>query len=1022
MPLKNRMVTDENDMLDELQDDDVVAETDTQQDESEDIEENVVTQVFDLDFLSRTSRLSGMYQDWFLDYASYSILERAVPHIFDGLKPVQRRILHAMKALDDGRYNKVANIIGHTMQYHPHGDSSIGDALVVMGQKELLIDCQGNWGNILTGDNAAAPRYIEARLSKFALEVAFNAKTTKWKYSYDGRNKEPITLPVKFPLLLAQGTEGIAVGLSCKILPHNFIELIDASINILKDKPFEIFPDFLTGGLVDCSQYKNGARGGRIRVRARIKQTDKNILTITEIPFGTTTSSLIESILKANDKGKIKIRKIDDNTTSEAEILIHLAPNISPDQTIDALYAFTECETKIAPNACVILDNTPIFMSVDDILKHNTQQTKNLLQKELEIRLEELENDWHYSSLEKLFFEKGIWKELENKEAGSWDAIIDNIETAFNPYRQLLRKEITRDDVLKLCEKPVRRVSVFDIKKADEQIKNIEEEIETVKNHLANIITYTIDYFLHIKKKYGTGKERRTEIRSFDNIEATRVVATNEKLYLDREEGFAGMGLKKAEYICDCSDIDDVIVFRANGTFKVSKVSNKFFVGTDVIHIGVFLKNDDRTIYNAIYQDGKKGYHYVKRFAVTGIIRDKEYCITKGTKDSTVDYFTANPNGEAEVVKVILRPKPKLKRTAFDFDFSTLAIKNRTSMGNIISKNPIRKVQLKEDGVSTLGAVNIYYDDTVRRLNTDERGQLLGAFKGDDKILTIMQSGELKFYGFDLSSHFEEDMILLEKFYPEAIITAIYLDGETKKIFIKRFSIEQPQMFKKISFITEHPNSKLLSVTLAQRPQIEIVFNAKKNKKEIPDQLINIENFVEVKTVKAKGKQLSKFEIQEIKELEPLPIIIEEENSDVQEETDFQEINDVHGETDFQGINDIPEEIKQEEQQAEEMASEVQQETPPIVIEPKSIEPVIEKPIISQPVTIPQAVELKPTKTRKKTKDTTNITESEHIFEKQEEEPAVKQNIDDIPFEIVTPSKKKKENSETDGQMLLFGE
>ena len=1015
------MATDENDILeDDLQDDSALAEADEQQEDS--VEENETDEKsdFDSDFLSRTTRLSGMYQDWFLDYASYSILERAVPDLFDGLKPVQRRILHAMKALDDGRYNKVANIIGHTMQYHPHGDSSIGDALVVMGQKELLIDCQGNWGNILTGDDAAAPRYIEARLSKFALEVAFNAKTTNWKYSYDGRNKEPITLPVKFPLLLAQGTEGIAVGLSCKILPHNFIELIDASINILKNKPFEIFPDFLTGGLVDCSQYKNGLRGGRIRIRARIKQTEKNILTITEIPFGTTTSSLIESILKANDKGKIKIRKIDDNTTSEAEIVIQLAPNVSPDQTIDALYAFTDCEVKIAPNACVILNDMPVFLSVDDILRHNTEQTKNLLQKELEIRLEELENDWHYSSLEKIFFEQRIYKELE-KDQESWEIQLEAIEKAFTPFLSLLKREITREDVLKLTEKPVRRISKFDIKKADEHIKSLEEEIETVKNNLANLIAYTIDYYLHIKKKYGQGKERRTEIRSFDNIEATRVVATNEKLYFDREEGFAGMGLKKAEYICDCSDIDDIIVFRANGTFKVSKVSNKFFVGTDVIHIGVFQKNDDRTIYNAIYQDGKKGYHYVKRFAVTGVIRDKEYCITKGTKDSTVDYFTANPNGEAEVVKVILRPKPKLKRTAFDFDFTTIAIKSRTSMGNIISKNPIRKVQLKEDGISTLGAVNIYYDDTVRRLNSDERGRLLGAFKGDDKILTVMQSGELKFYNFDLSSHFEEDMILLEKFNPETIITTIYLDGESKNVYIKRFSIEQPTMMKKIPFITEHPNSKLLLVTITPQPTIEITFNTKKNKKEIPNELLETNNFIEIKSIKAKGKLLSKYEIQGIEErVTSYKLRV---TMDGERVTSYEA--DVSG-------DEVPETIKSPEKDSSNhdfnkidkmtMINDNSENNPdnPLITKiilqttPENAPAPAPAPATPAPVA--------PAETPAPTPVSAPVAPAPTPAPTPVETPPIKQNIEDIPFEIVTPPKKKKGQDNDDAQMTLFGE
>lgn len=935
-------------------------------------------------FLSKTTNISGMYQDWFLDYSSYVILERAVPNVFDGFKPVQRRILHAMKDLDDGRYNKVANIIGHTMKYHPHGDASIGDALVQLGQKELLIDCQGNWGNVLTGDSAAAPRYIEARLSKFALEIVFNPKTTNWKRSYDGRNKEPITLPVKFPLLLAQGAEGIAVGLACKIFPHNFNELIDASINILKDKPFEIYPDFLTGGLIDIARYNDGLRGGRIRVRARIKQIDKKTLVITEVPFGKTTDSLIDSIIKANDNGKIKIRKIDDNTAAEAEIVIHLAPNVSPDQTIDALYAFTDCEISIAPNSCVIVDHQPIFLPVSDILRHNTEQTKILLQKELEIRLAELEADWHYSSLEKIFFEERIYKELE-KDQESWEDQLISIEKAFIPFLPKLKQPVTREDVLKLTEKPVRRISKFDIKKAEEHIQSIEEELEIVRSHLARLIQYAIDYFLRIKKKYGTGHERRTEIRNFDNIEAARVIVNNEKLYFDKEEGFAGTALKKAEYVCDCSDIDDIIVFHSDGTYKVTKVTNKFFVGTDVVHIGIFQKNDDRTIYNAIYQDGKKGYNYVKRFAVTSIIRDKEYNLTKGAKDSHVHYFTANPNGEAEIVKIFLRPKPKLRKTTFDFDFSAVAIKSRMSQGNIASKHPIKKVTLKEDGVSTLGAVNIYYDDTVRRLNSDERGRLLGAFKGDDKILTIMKSGELKFYNFDLSGHFEEDMILIEKFNTNDVITAVYYDGKSEHFYIKRFNIDQPQLMKKIPFISEELHSKLIFVTLAQDSQLEVVFDKKKNKKDLENEMIDTTEFIEVKSIKAKGKQISKYAVQTI--IEHIP---ESAKEDIFEE----EIDNADEEQ--KTIDDAQTNLQQQESiQPEENTEEAEN--------------------IEENISINKEFEI----------DNNKQVKSVETNDNRNEDNIVKQNVDDIPFEIILPQKKKKpkkkNNDDNDnGQMSLF--
>ena len=738
--------------------------------------------------LHKTIHLSGMYENWFLDYASYVILERAVPDIKDGLKPVHRRILHAMKNLDDGRYNKVANIIGHTMQYHPHGDASIGDALVQLGQKDILIDTQGNWGNVLTGDSAAAPRYIEARLSKFAGDVVFNPKTTTWKASYDGRNKEPVALPVKFPLLLAQGVEGIAVGLASKILPHNFNELIDASINILRDKDFEIFPDFPTGGFADVSRYNNGLRGGRVRVRAKISQLDKKILVITEVPFGTTTTSLMESIVTANEKGKIKIKKIDDNTAENVEILIHLAPNISPDQTIDALYAFTNCEVSISPNSCVIDAGKPGFIGVREILKASTENTVALLKKELEIRKAELLEQWHFSSLEKIFIEERIYRDIE--ECETWESVIKTIDKGLMPFRKKFHRKITEEDIIKLTEIKIKRISKYNSFKADDLIKGIEVEIDEVNNHLEHLIDYVVNYFRQIKKKYGKGRERKTELRNFDTIEATRVAAASQKLYINSDEGFAGTSLKKFEYVCDCSDIDDIIVFRADGTFIITKVSAKTFVGHNIIHIAIFKRNDDRTIYNMIFRDGRKGATRVKRFAITGVTRDKEYNITKGAEGSKIFYFTANPNGEAEVVKVFLKPKPKLRKTSFEFDFSELAIKGKGSQGNILTKHGVKSIVKREEGVSTLGARDIWYDDTVKRLNTDERGNYLGAFKSNDRIFTIQQSGYYKLMTYDLSNHFEEDMILIEKFNPKKIISVIYYEAAVEKFYLKRFQIE----------------------------------------------------------------------------------------------------------------------------------------------------------------------------------------------------------------------------------------
>ena len=815
----------------------------------------------------QTVALEGMYKSWFLDYASYVILERAVPDVIDGLKPVHRRILHAMKELDDGRYNKVANIIGQTMRYHPHGDASIGDALVQLGQKELLIDTQGNWGNVLTGDSAAAPRYIEARLSKFASEVVFNPKTTVWKSSYDGRNKEPVTLPVKFPLLLAQGVEGIAVGLASKILPHNFNELIDASIRHLQGKEFEIYPDFQGGGLADFTKYNDGLRGGRIRVRARIAQIDKKTLTITEIPFGTTTTSLIDTIVAANDKGKIKIKKIDDNTAANVEIQIQLATGVSPDQTIDALYAFSNCEVSISPNSCVIYNGKPNFMGVQEILKTTTDHTLSLLKLELEIRKRELEEQWHFSSLEKIFIEKRIYRKIE--ECETWEAVIEAIDKGLNPYKKLFKRNITRDDIVRLTEIKIKRISKYNSFKADDIIKGIEGELEEVENHLANLIDFAINYFRQIKKKFGKGRERKTEIRNFESIEATMVAAANVKLYVNREEGFAGTSLRKDEFVCDCSDIDDIIVFREDGTFMVTKVADKFFIGKNIIHIDVFKRNDDRTIYNMIYRDGKMGKVYVKRFAVLGVTRDKEYALTKGNGGSRVLYFTCNPNGEAEVIRVTLKPKARLKRTAFDFDFSELAIKGRSSQGNTLSKYPVRKITKKEEGVSTLGAMDIWFDDSVKRLNTEERGKYLGAFKGDEKILTIMQSGTYRLIGFDISTHFDEDLIIIEKYDPRKIISAVYFEANQSFIYLKRFQVELTE--KKVSFIGDNSNSKLQLFSLDYRPRLEVIFDEKKNEKEVENIELDVEEYIAVKGYKAKGKRLSNFAIKKVAWLEALP-------------------------------------------------------------------------------------------------------------------------------------------------------
>ncbi len=811
----------------------------------------------------KTARLSGMYQDWFLDYASYVILERAVPEVRDGLKPVQRRILHAMKELDDGRYNKVANIIGHTMKYHPHGDASIGDALVQLGQKDLLIDCQGNWGNTLTGDSAAAPRYIEARPSKFAMEVLYNNKTTSWKSSYDGRNKEPITLPVKFPLLLAQGVEGIAVGLASKILPHNFLELIDASIAFLNGQEPDLMPDFPSGGLADFSRYNAGLRGGKVRVRARISFQDKKTLVITEIPFGTTTGNLMDSIVTANDRGKIKIRKIEDNTSDKVEILVHLVPGISPDQAIDALYLFTDCEISISPNSCIIDVDKPRFLSVNEMLKISTNNTVQLLKMELDIEKHELLEQLLFASLEKIFIEKRIYRKIE--ECETWEAVIETIDKGLTPYKKTFYREINRDDIVRLTEIKIKRISRFDGFKADDLMRSLEEKLEQVNHHLEHLTAYAIAYFTRIRDKYGKGRERKTEIRLFDTIEAARVAVANEKLYVNRAEGFAGTGLKKDEFVCDCSDLDDIIVFREDGSFVVTKVADKSFVGKNIIHIGIFDRNDDRTIYNMIYQDGAKGTSYMKRFPVKGVTRDKEYPLTRGTKGSKVLYFSANPNGEAEVVTIYLRHKPKLKKPVFELDFSELAIKGRAAGGNMLTKHAVRKIVLKDQGVSTLGAMDIWFDDTVLRLNADKRGQYLGAFKGDNKIVAAFSYGQYRLMNFDLSNHFDEKPVLLEKEREEMVITAVFVDGETGFYYLKRFKPETNG--KLTSLIGDHKESRLVLITTANEPQLWMRLAATSRKPET-EEVVDAVSFIAVKSHKARGKRLSASEVVDIRWVE----------------------------------------------------------------------------------------------------------------------------------------------------------
>lgn len=830
-------------------------------------------------------KVTGMYKDWFLDYASYVILERAVPAISDGLKPVQRRILHSMKDLDDGRYNKVANIVGHTMQYHPHGDASIADAMVQIGQKDLMIDMQGNWGNILTGDRAAASRYIEARLSKFALEVVFSPKVTNWQLSYDGRKKEPVNLPVKFPLLLAQGAEGIAVGLSTKVLPHNFNELIQASIAYLKGKKFTLIPDFQTGGIIDVQNYNDGIRGGKVRVRAKISAQDKNTLVITEIPFSTTTSSLIESILKANEKGKIRVKKIEDNTAANVEILIHLPSGISPDKTIDALYAFTGCETSISPLGCVIINHKPNFIGVSDMLRISTDSTVQTLKKELEVKLQELENQWHFASLERIFIENKVYRLIEDQE--TWEGVLNAIDEGLKPFIGVLKRPVVEEDLIRLTEIKIKRISKFDIDKAQQRIDTLEAEIKEVQGHLDNLIEYAINYFNHLKKEYGKGKERLSEVRVFDDVDATKVVVRNLKLYVNREEGFIGTSLKKDEYVCDCADIDDVIVFTKSGIMQVVKVDSKVFIEKDIIYAAVFKKKDQRTIYNLVYKDGSGGTSYIKRFAVTGVTRDKPYNLTQGKPNSEILYFTANPNGEAETVSILLRNTGSVKKLKWELDFADLQIKGRSVKGNIVSKHNILRVELKERGVSTLKPRKIWFDPTVLKLNVDDRGNLLGAFRGDDKLLVINHKGDAKTVAPDLSLHFESTPLVMERWVEKRPITAVYFDGDKERYFIKRFLIENVN--KEDNFLKE--NSKLIFVSSEWRPVIELIFTKPRGAEELPNRLVVVEDFIGVKGFKALGNQLVTEKIKEVVLSESLPY--EEEEEETLEEMEVVDPNQI---------------------------------------------------------------------------------------------------------------------------------
>lgn len=870
---------------------------------------------------SRKYKLSGMFKDWFLDYSSYVILQRAVPHIVDGLKPVQRRVLHAMFRMDDGSYTKVANIVGQAMQYHPHGDASILGALVQLGQKGLLIDCQGNWGNILTGDSNAAPRYIEARLSKFAKEVVFDPKITNWMTSYDGRNQEPTELPVRFPLLLAQGTEGIAVGMASKILPHNFNELIDASVKILEGEDFTIYPDFPTGGSADCSNYKDGARGGSVKVRAKIEKIDKNTVAITEIPYGKTSHILIDSILKAKDKGKIKIKKIEDMTTEKVEILIHLPNDVSPDKTIDALYAFTDCECNIAPNACVIVDNKPQFLSVKDILIYDTNHTRDLLKWQLDIRLAELEDQWHYTSLERIFFENKVYKILEQNQ-NSWEQQLQDVFTEMKTYQDILRREILMEDIERLVEKPVRKISKFDTKAIDEKIAAIEAEMGTVKNNIEHITEYTIDWFKMLKAKYGKPFVRQTEITAFESIAVTKVVSNNAKLYANYEEGFVGLNLKKDDngtYICDCSDLSEVIVIGKDGKYRITKVTDKAFFWKDLLYVGVFNRGDGRTIYNVIYREGKSSVSYAKRFAITSVTRDKDYDITTGEEGSKILWFSVNHNGEAESVRIYLRPRPKLKKTQMEYDFSTLAIKGKASRGNLVSKNPIARIQLKSKGVSTIGGKDIWYDADIQKLNDEQRGQYLGEFGPEDKVLAIFKDGTFYTTSFDVSNRYQGEVIKIEKFDPNKTYTALYYDGTAKAFYVKRFSFVLSDNTP-LSFIAPGAKSYLVALSEDRHPQFQVIFGGKYEHRD-PEN-VDAEEFIAKKGYTAKGKKCHQYDLKEVKfieplhkpeddtEDEPLDIIDDVEQSESQNEMAPAEVSPDSAQTgsaaDLLGSDDIP--------------------------------------------------------------------------------------------------------------------
>lgn len=887
--IKDNEIKGENELNEQQED---MAQTDSS--ETKEHSDYTPTNRFDA---SVVHHLSGMYKNWFLDYASYVILERAVPHIEDGLKPVQRRILHSMKRMDDGRYNKVANIVGHTMQFHPHGDASIGDALVQLGQKDLLVDCQGNWGNILTGDRAAAPRYIEARLSKFAIDVVFNPKTTDWQLSYDGRNKEPITLPAKFPLLLAQGAEGIAVGLSSKILPHNFNDICDSAVKYLHGEEFNLYPDFPTGGSIDVSKYNDGQRGGVLKVRAKIEKLDNKTLVIREIPFGKTTTTLIDSILKAIEKGKIKARKVDDNTAAEVEIQVHLAPGISSDKTLDALYAFSDCEMNISPNCCVIEDDKPQFLTVSDVLRHSVDRTKALIQKELEIRKGELLEQLHFASLEKIFIEERIYKDKGFENAPNMDAACEHIDKRLTPFYPQMIREVTKDDILRLMEIKMQRILKFNKDKADELMAKIKAEIENIDRDLNNMVEVTANWFIYLKEKYGAMHPRLTEIKNFDTIEATKVVEANEKLYINRQEGFVGTGLKKDEFVCNCSDIDDIIIFYRDGKYKVIKVADKVFVGKNIIHVAVFKKNDKRTIYNVVYRDGKQGFYYIKRFNVTSMTRDREYDLTQGKPGSRVNYFTANPNGEAEVIKVTLDPTPKLKNIFIEKDFSTILVKGRAAMGNILTKNSIHRISLKSHGHSTLGGRKVWFDPDVNRLNYDDHGRLLGEFNEGDFILVVLKSGEYYMTNFDANNHYEDNILRIEKFEPHKIWCAIVKDADQNGLpYIKRFLFEMTK--KKQSFIGENPKSELMLLTDAKAPRLLLTFGG--NDEFRGSLEVDVNEFALVKGYKAKGKRLTTFELAKLDEIETDEPMEEEKGQD--------NVTEADGESDNTTVADAQEE------------------------------------------------------------------------------------------------------------------